>query len=98
MPQPNDLSRSLVALEGNRNPRDIAASPDCLIAPAMQHGKQPFWARLELLTRLAFDAGKNTANRRGCTWTMFSSTRCAADRPTGLASGSICAAVSGVSR
>ena len=29
--------------------------------------------------------------RRGCTWTMSSSTRCAADRPTGLASGSICA-------
>jgi len=29
--------------------------------------------------------------RRGCTWTMSSSTRCAADQPTGLASGSICA-------
>jgi len=28
--------------------------------------------------------------RRGCKWTMSSSTRCAADRPTGLASGSIC--------
>ena len=29
--------------------------------------------------------------RRACTWTMSSSTRCAAARPTGLASGSICA-------
>ena len=29
--------------------------------------------------------------RRGCKWTMSSSTRCAAGRPTGLASGSICA-------
>ena len=32
------------------------------VAPAMQHGKQPFWARLEL-TRLAFNAGKHTANQ-----------------------------------
>jgi hypothetical protein len=49
--------------EGNRNPRDRAASPDCLIPPAMQYGKQPFWARLELLTRLAFNARKYTANK-----------------------------------
>src|SRR6202045_4739478 len=32
--------------EGQRNPRDIAPGPDRLIPPAMQHGKQPFWARL----------------------------------------------------
>jgi hypothetical protein len=48
---------------GNCNPRDITASPDCLVAPAMQHNKQPFWARLELFTRLAFDAGKHTADQ-----------------------------------
>jgi len=49
--------------EGNCNPRDIAAGPDGLIPPAMQHGKQPFWARLELLTRLTLNAGKHTANQ-----------------------------------
>jgi hypothetical protein len=36
-------------LEGKRNPRDSAAGPDRLIPPAMQDGKQPFWARLQLL-------------------------------------------------
>ena len=35
-------------LEGNRNPRDSAAGPDRLILPAMQHGKQLFWARLPM--------------------------------------------------
>jgi hypothetical protein len=34
--------------EGKRNPRDSAAGPDRLIPPAMQQGKQPFWARLRL--------------------------------------------------
>jgi hypothetical protein len=34
--------------EGKRNPRDSAAGPDRLIPPAMQHRKQPFWARLQL--------------------------------------------------
>ena len=43
--------------EGNRNPRDCVAGPDCLVAPAMQHSKQPFWARLQLLARLTFNAG-----------------------------------------
>jgi hypothetical protein len=38
--------------EGQRNPRDCAAGLDRLIPPAMQHGKQPFWARLQLLVRL----------------------------------------------
>ena len=49
--------------ESQRNPRNVAAGPDRLVAPAMQHGKQPFWARLELLTRLAFNARKHTANQ-----------------------------------
>jgi hypothetical protein len=29
----------------------------------MQHGKQPFWARLQLLARLTLNAGKHTANQ-----------------------------------
>src|ERR1700741_509194 len=49
--------------EGNRNPRDRAASPDCLVAPAMQEGKQPLRARLQLLARLTLNAGKHTANQ-----------------------------------
>src|SRR6516165_9854341 len=49
--------------EGNRYPRDIAASPDGLIPPAMQYGKWPFWARLQLLTWLAFNAGEDAANQ-----------------------------------
>ena len=38
--------------EGKRNPRDRATGPDRLIPPAMQHRKQPFRARLQLLARL----------------------------------------------
>jgi hypothetical protein len=49
--------------EGNRNPRDCVAGPDCLVAPAMQHGKQPFGARLQLLARLTFNAGNHPANQ-----------------------------------
>src|SRR6516225_9641552 len=49
--------------EGRRNSGDWAAGPDRLIAPAMQHSKQPFWARLQLLARLTFNAGKHTANQ-----------------------------------
>src|ERR1700731_3696382 len=49
--------------EGNRNPRDSAAGPDRLIPPAMQQGKQPFWAWLQLLARLTLNAGKHTANQ-----------------------------------
>src|SRR6266436_143279 len=48
--------------EGNRNPRDRAAGPDRLILPAMQQGKQPFWARLELLARLTLNPGKHAGN------------------------------------
>src|ERR1700746_1355249 len=42
-PQPARQPEAVAAgFEGNRNPRDIAASPDGLIPPAMQYGKQPF--------------------------------------------------------
>src|SRR5213595_2158181 len=37
--------------------------PNRLIAPTMQEGKQPFWARLQLLARLTLNAGKHTGNR-----------------------------------
>jgi hypothetical protein len=43
--------------EGKCNPRDRAAGPDRLIPPAMQHRRQPFWARLQLLARLTLNAG-----------------------------------------
>src|ERR1700731_4287576 len=49
--------------EGNRNPRDSAAGPYRLIPPAMQHGKQPFWAWLQLLARLTLNARKYAANQ-----------------------------------
>src|SRR5712675_1797110 len=49
--------------EGHRNPRDRAAGPDRLIPPAMEHGKQLFWARLQLLARLTLNAGKHAANQ-----------------------------------
>src|ERR1700730_4054415 len=49
--------------EGKRNPRDCAPGPDRLIPPAMQQGKQPFWAWLQLLARLTLNAGKHTANQ-----------------------------------
>src|SRR4051812_40571553 len=48
--------------KGKRNPRDRAPSPDHLIPPAMQHCKQPFWARLELLARLTLNPGKHAGN------------------------------------
>src|SRR5205809_3459446 len=48
--------------EGQRNPRDRAAGPDRLIAPAMQQAKQPFWVRLQLLARLTLNAGKHAGN------------------------------------
>src|SRR5467141_5345051 len=49
--------------EGQCNPRDLFTGPDRLIAPAMQQGKQPFWARLQLLARLTLNAGKHTGNQ-----------------------------------
>src|SRR5690242_18001460 len=49
--------------EGQCNPRDLAAGLDRLVAPAMQQAKQPFCTRLQLLTRLALNAGKHTGNQ-----------------------------------
>src|SRR5271169_2098773 len=49
--------------EGQCNPRDLAAGLDRLVAPAMQQAKQPFWTRLQLLARLALNAGKHTGNQ-----------------------------------
>ena len=53
----------VASFEGQRNPRDRAAGPDHLIPPAMQQGQQPFWVRLQLLSRLTLNAGKHTANQ-----------------------------------
>src|SRR4029077_8595694 len=49
--------------EGQRNPRDLFTSPDCLIAPAKQQAKHPFGTRLQLLARLTLNAGKHTGNQ-----------------------------------
>jgi len=49
--------------EGHCNPRDGAAGPDRLIPPAMQHGKQPFWAGLQLLVRLTLNTWNDAANQ-----------------------------------
>ena len=49
--------------EGKRNPRDRAAGPDRLIPPAMQQGKQPFWARLQLLARLTLNTRNYAADQ-----------------------------------
>jgi hypothetical protein len=45
--------------ESQRNPRNIATDFDRLIPPAMQQGKQPFWAGLQLLARLTLNARKH---------------------------------------
>src|SRR5438270_3910977 len=51
--------------EGKCNPGDRAAGPDRLIPPAMQQGKQPFWAWFELLARLTLNPGKHAGNEPG---------------------------------
>src|ERR1700751_2894090 len=51
--------------EGNRNPRDRAAGLDRLTPPAMQQGKQPFWARLQFLARLTLNTRNYAANQPG---------------------------------
>src|SRR6202048_5150926 len=62
--QPTRQSETVAAgFEGERNPRDLFTGPDCLIAPAMQQAKQPFGTRLQLLARLALNAGKHAANQ-----------------------------------
>src|SRR5437763_7984389 len=63
-PQPARQPEAVpTSLEGQCNSRDLFTGPDCLIAPAMQQGKQPFWARLQLLARLTLNAGKHTGNQ-----------------------------------
>src|ERR1700756_64516 len=57
--QPEAVSTSF---EGQCNPRDLAAGLDRLVTPAMQQAKQPFCTRLQLLARLALNAGKHTGN------------------------------------
>src|SRR6516225_4774495 len=50
--------------EDKCNPRDLFTGPDRLIPPAMQQGKQPFWARFQLLlARLTLNAGNHPANQ-----------------------------------
>src|ERR1700751_3202415 len=49
--------------EGERNARDRAAGPNRFIPPAMQQGKQPFRAWLQLLARLPLNAGKHAGNQ-----------------------------------
>src|SRR4029077_6045655 len=49
--------------EGQRNPRDRAAGPDRLILPALQQGRQPFGARLQLLARLTLNTRNDAANQ-----------------------------------
>src|SRR5712675_3075362 len=51
------------SFEGQRNPRDLAAGLDRLVAPTMQQAKQPFCTRLQLLAWLALNAGKHTGNQ-----------------------------------
>src|SRR6476469_949805 len=58
--QPEAVS---TGFEGQCNPRDLAAGLDRLVAPAMQQAKQPFCTRLQLLARLALNAGKHTGNQ-----------------------------------
>src|SRR5467141_118409 len=58
--QPEAVSTSF---EGQGNPRDLAAGLDRLVALAMQQAKQPFCTRLQLLARLALNAGKHAGNQ-----------------------------------
>src|SRR6478609_500478 len=63
-PQPARQPEAIAAgFEGQRNPRDLAAGLDRLVAPAMQQAKQPFCTRLQLLAWLALNAGKHTGNQ-----------------------------------
>jgi hypothetical protein len=49
--------------ESKRKPRDRAAGPDRLIPPAVQHRKQPFRARVQLLARLTLNTRNDAANQ-----------------------------------
>src|ERR1700731_2195194 len=59
-PQPKAVA---AGFESKRNPRDRAAGPDRLIPPAVQHRKQPFRARLQLLARLTLNTRNDAANQ-----------------------------------
>jgi hypothetical protein len=62
-PEPTRKPKAVsTGFEGKRNPRDLAAGPNRLIPPAMQDGKQPFWARLQLLVRLTLNTRDYAAN------------------------------------
>src|SRR5258708_13850675 len=63
-PQPARQPEAVpTSLEGQCNARDLFTGPNSLIAPAMQQGKQPFWAGLQLLARLTLNAGKHTGTQ-----------------------------------
>src|SRR5271165_5699785 len=63
-PQPARQPEAVpTSFEGQCNPRDLVAGLDRLVAPAMQQAKQPFWGRLQLLARLALNAGKHTGDQ-----------------------------------
>jgi hypothetical protein len=49
--------------EGQCNPRNRVAGPDCPILPLMRQAKQPFWARLQLLARLTLNTWNDDANQ-----------------------------------
>jgi hypothetical protein len=51
------------ALSFVKGAADPAAGPDRLIPPAVQHRKQPFRARVQLLARLTLNPGKHTGNQ-----------------------------------
>src|SRR5712672_463710 len=63
-PQPARQPEAVpTSFEGQCNPRDLAAGLDRLVTPAVQHAKQPFGTRLQLLAWLALNAGKHTGNQ-----------------------------------
>ena len=73
-------------------PRAPALNAAATVSPPSHSSPSPR-RRVRRTRSPASNAGRPgiRKRRRGCRWTMSSSTRCAAARPTGLASGSICA-------
>src|SRR5262249_60664797 len=62
--KPTPHPKALAAgFKTQRNPRNIATGPTCLIPPAVQHRKQPFWARLQLLARLTLNTRNYAADQ-----------------------------------
>src|SRR5215469_4459090 len=61
--KPTRQPKAVVAgFESQRNPRNIATGPNCLIPPAVQR-KQPLWARLQLLARLTLNTRNYAADQ-----------------------------------